>query len=128
MKRIIQVLFLLAALVPGARAVDSVVVFNELHYHPVTNEAASEWVELHNQMAIDIDLSAWEITGDIGYTFAEGTIIPGGGFLVIASDPVALGAGTGITNLAGPFTGRLNNGQAAEGTGLGGIAHHLSRL
>jgi hypothetical protein len=111
MKRIIQILLLLAGLVPGARAADSVVVFNELHYHPATNETASEWVELHNQMAIDIDLSAWEITGDIGYTFAEGTIIPGGGFLVIASDPIALSGSTGITNLAGPFTGRLNNSQ-----------------
>jgi hypothetical protein len=111
MKRIVLILSLLAGLVPCSRAVDSVVVFNELQYHPATNETASEWVELHNQMAIDIDLSAWEITGDIGYTFAEGTIIPGGGYLVIASDPVTLGNRTGITNLTGPFTGRLNNGQ-----------------
>ena len=100
MKRIFQILCLLAGLVPGARAADSVVVFNEIHYHPPTNETVSEWVELHNQMAIDIDLSAWGITGDIAYIFAEGTIIPGGGFMVIASDPVALGARTGITNLA----------------------------
>src|SRR4026208_1481861 len=62
-------------------------------------------------MAIDIDLSAWELTGNIGYTFPEGTIILGGGYLVIASDPVALGSGMGITNLVGPFTGRLNNAQ-----------------
>jgi hypothetical protein len=111
MKRIIRVLLLVAGLVPGARAVDSVVVFNEVHYHPATNETASEWVELHNQMAIDIDLSAWRITGDIDYTFAEGTIIPGGGYLVVASDPVTLGGATGLTNLVGPFAGRLNNGQ-----------------
>jgi len=111
MKRIIRILLLVVSFVPGVRAVDSVVVFNELHYHPATNELASEWVELHNQMAIDIDLSAWEITGGIDYTFAEGTIIPGGGYLVIAIDPVALTARTGLTNVAGPFTGRLNNAQ-----------------
>jgi hypothetical protein len=93
MKRTIQLL-LLAGLVSGVQAVDSVVVFNELNYHPATNETASEWIELHNQMAIDIDLSAWRITGDVDYTFAEGTIIPGGGFLVIASDPAALGGRT----------------------------------
>jgi len=81
MKRIVQILSLLAGLIPCARAVDSVVVFNELQYHPATNETASEWVELHNQMAIDIDLSAWSIKGDIGFTFAEGTIIPGGGYV-----------------------------------------------
>ncbi|HXG47380.1 MAG TPA: lamin tail domain-containing protein, partial [Methylomirabilota bacterium] len=110
MKRIPLLFLGLVSFIPQTRAVDSVVVFNELHYHPVTNEAASEWVELHNQMAIDIDLSAWEITGDIRYRFSEGTIIPGGGHLVIAGDPVALTAHTGITNLVGPFTGRLNNG------------------
>jgi hypothetical protein len=78
----------------GALAADSVVVFNEIHYHPATNEAVNEWIELHNQMAIDIDLSAWSITGSIGFTFAEGTIIPGGGYLVVASDPAALQAST----------------------------------
>ena len=70
MKRIPATLLLSFALACPALAADSVVVFNEVHYHPVTNEAASEWVELHNQMAIDIDLSAWELTGDIAYTFA----------------------------------------------------------
>jgi hypothetical protein len=111
MKRTVQILLLIAGCTVTARAVDSVVVFNEIHYHPATNETAAEWIELHNQMAIDIDLSAWEITGNIGYTFAEGTIILAGGYLVIASDPVTLASGTGITNLVGPFTGRLNNAQ-----------------
>src|SRR5262245_17493780 len=35
-----------------ARA-DSVVVFNEIMYHPLTNEPAFEWVELQNQHAVD---------------------------------------------------------------------------
>jgi hypothetical protein len=56
MQRIVVLYLLLASLT--AAAVDSVVVFNEVHYHPATNEVASEWVELHNQMAVDIDLSA----------------------------------------------------------------------
>src|SRR5262245_49650810 len=110
MKGISAPLIFLAAATLAARAADSVVVFNEVHYHPATNEAVSEWVELHNQMAIDIDLSAWRITGDIAFTFAEGTIITGGGYLVVASEPNALRTLAGITNLVGPFTGRLNNG------------------
>lgn len=91
---------------------DSVVVFNEVHYHPATNESASEWIELHNQMAIDIDLSAWSLRGGVDYTFTEGTVIPGGGHLVIAADPAALQTATGLTNIVGPFTGRLNNSSA----------------
>jgi len=92
-----------------APAADSVIVFNEIQYHSATNEAANEWVELHNQMAIDIDVSAWSLTGDLGFTFGEGTIIPAGGYLVIASDPPTLRAAAGITNVLGPFSGRLNN-------------------
>src|SRR3989442_108782 len=109
MKRFAAWLLWLLIPVSGAVAADSIVVFNEIHYHPTTNEAANEWIELHNQMAIDVDLSTWAITGSIGFSFAEGTIIPAGGYLVIASDPAALQAGAGITNVLGPFTGRLNN-------------------
>ena len=63
-----------------AAAVDSVVVFNEINYHPGPGDTADEWVELHNQMAIDIDLSAWHIEDGINFTFSEGTIIPAGGY------------------------------------------------
>ena len=110
MKRLFLLLTLLTLPVRPALAVDSVVVFNEIHYHPIFDEAANEWVELHNQMAIDIDLSAWSLEGAVDFTFAEGTLIPGGGYLVIASDVVTLRSATGIRNVVGPFSGRLNNG------------------
>src|SRR5262245_36989916 len=108
------VLVLVAGVVSvrSALAADSVVVFNEIHYHPATNEAVNEWIELHNQMAIDIDLSAWSVRGGVDFTFAEGTIILGGGYLVVASDPASLRAGSGLTNVVGPFSGRLNNSSA----------------
>ena len=83
---------LLALALCRAPAADSVVVFNEINYNPATNEDANEWIELHNQMAVDIDLSAWHLEDGINFDFAEGTIIPGGGYLVIASDPVATAA------------------------------------
>ena len=92
----------------GARA-DSVVVFNELMYHPATNEAASEWVELHNQMAVPVDLSGWSLAGGINYQFAEGTVLAGSGYLVVAASPATLMSATGLTNVLGPFTGRLAN-------------------
>ncbi|MBI2926312.1 MAG: lamin tail domain-containing protein, partial [Verrucomicrobia bacterium] len=92
-----------------ARAADSTVVFNELMYHPATNEAALEWVELHNQMAVDMDLSAWSIEGGVEFQFLQGTVLRGGAHLVVALDPVSLQAATGITNVVGPFIGRLAN-------------------
>src|SRR2546423_15720752 len=88
---------------------DATVVFNEVMYHPATNEAQLEWVELHSLMSVDMDISGWSLANGIDYTFAEGTIVPGGGYLVVAVSPVTLMAATGLTNVLGPFSGRLSN-------------------
>ena len=47
----------LGVLLPASLPADSVVVFNEVMYHPLEREAELEWVELHNQMAVDVDIS-----------------------------------------------------------------------
>jgi hypothetical protein len=99
----------LAGGLAGNALADSVVVFNEIMYHPATNEAGLEWVELHNQNAVDVDLSGWQLTGSIDFTFPEGTVIRGGGLVVVAGSPATLAAATGLTNVLGPFHGRLSN-------------------
>lgn len=99
---------LLASLTATTRA-DSVVVFNELMYHPPANEAAMEWVELHNQMAVNVDMSRWSLVGGVDFKFPEGTVILGRGYLVVASSPADMMAATGLTNVLGPFIGRLSN-------------------
>jgi hypothetical protein len=96
------------SLSPNVRA-DSTVVFNEIMYHPLTNEAAWEWIELRNQQAVDMDISGWSLAGGVEFTFPEGTIVPGGGYLVVASSPADLMSASGLTNVVGPFTGRLAN-------------------
>ena len=63
---------------------DSTVVFNEIMYHPASNEPALEWLELHNQMAVNMDLSGWSLDGGVQFKFAEGTVLPGDGYLVVA--------------------------------------------
>src|SRR2546425_6320854 len=88
---------------------DSIVVFNEIMYHPASNEPALEWLELHNQMAVNMDLSGWSLDGGVQFKFAEGPIVPGDGCLVVAFAPAALAAATGYTNAYGPFIGRLSN-------------------
>src|SRR5260221_7543617 len=65
-------------MLPGhALWADTVVVFNEIMYHPATNEPNMEWIELHNQEAVDVDISGWSITGGINYSFASNTIVRG---------------------------------------------------
>ncbi|MBE0534059.1 MAG: lamin tail domain-containing protein [Phycisphaerae bacterium] len=92
----------------GAQA-DSVVVFNEIMYHPEVDEANLEWVELYNQMAVDLDLSGWSIRGGIDYDFPQGAIIRSNSYLVVAISPSALQSATGYADAFGPFQGRLAN-------------------
>ncbi|MCA9200419.1 MAG: tandem-95 repeat protein, partial [Planctomycetales bacterium] len=89
---------------------DSIVTFNEVMYNPVGDaDSQLEWIELHNQMAINMDISRWSLGGGIDFFFPEGTVIPGGGFLVVAANPEEFTAATGQTNVMGPFSGRLAN-------------------
>ena len=62
------------------------VTFTELHPHPLATEE-TEWVELHNPMVLDMDLSGWHLTGAVDWTFPAGTHIPAEGFVVVAADP-----------------------------------------
>jgi hypothetical protein len=85
-------------------AADSVVVFNEIHYHPANEAAQTEWIELRSLQGVNVDLSGWKLDGGIEYTFPEGTVIPGGSFLLVAKTPGQL------PGALGPWTGQLDNG------------------
>lgn len=98
---------LFSLLTTSAWAVDSVVTINELNYHPEEPGGGEEWIELHNQMAINVDLSGWTLTEGIKFTFPEGTTVPGGGYLIVAQNP-GDPAFTGRA-VEGPFEGALSN-------------------
>ncbi len=104
------ILTLVSASPVRADATDSIVVFNEIMYHPAAvnepAELAAEWIELRNQMAVDIDLTGWSLTGGVNYPFPAGTIIAGGAHMVIAASPATLG----VPGALGPWTGKLDNG------------------
>ena len=90
---------------------DSTVVFNEIMFHPDTGEETREWIELHNQMSVDIDLSGLRLSGGVKFDFADGTVLGGGDYLVIAASPEDLIAETGLsaTAVLGTLDGRLDN-------------------
>ncbi len=91
-------------------ALDSTVVFNELMYNALGDDAGQEWIELHNQMSVDVDVSGWRLDGGVQYDFPEGTVVPGRGYLVVAADPAALKNATKLETVLGPWTGSLANG------------------
>ena len=88
---------------------DSTIVFNEIMYHPA-DDGVPEWVELHNQMAVDVDLSGWSLRDAVRFDFPAGTTVPGGAYLVVAADVDAVAAATGHLDALGPFAGSLANG------------------
>lgn len=86
---------------------DSVLVFNEIHYHPADEEGDTEWVELRSLQGVDVDISGWRLEGGIEFQFPPGTITRGRGFVVVAANPghaSLTGAGA-----RGPFSGQLDN-------------------
>ncbi|TWT30469.1 CotH protein [Posidoniimonas corsicana] len=85
------------------------VVINEIHYNSDENTSFEEFIELHNTAATPVDLSGWEFTDGIDYTFEPGAQIPAGGYVVVAQDPATLLAEFGVVAI-GQYEGGLSNG------------------
>lgn len=82
------------------------IVISEIMYHPSTrtNAGGAEFVEIYNSQPIPENIGGWRLSGDWDYTFALGTILAPGQFLVVAPDPARVQAFYGIANVVGGFT------------------------
>ncbi|MCP5525324.1 MAG: lamin tail domain-containing protein [Verrucomicrobiales bacterium] len=84
------------------------VVINEIHYDPDIKTERVEFVELHNPDASDVEISGWQLADAVAFTLPPGSVVPAGGYLVVAADPAALKTKYG-TDAVGPWAGRLGN-------------------
>jgi len=84
-------------------------VVSEVMYHPADAGETLEFIEMYNNRAVFEDLTGYAFTNGIQYVFEPGTIINSREYLVVARDPAALEAAYPISNVLGPFTGRLGN-------------------
>ena len=84
-------------------------VVSEVMYHPADAGETLEFIELYNNRAVFEDLTGYAFTNGIQYVFEPGTIINSREYLVVARDPAALESAYPISNVRGPFTGRLGN-------------------
>ena len=86
-------------------------VFSEIMFNPPDAWASNnlQFVEIYNASDVFDDLSGYRLDGDIGFTFPPGTVLPAGGYLVVAKNPVALQAFYGLSSVLGPFSGNLPN-------------------
>jgi hypothetical protein len=87
---------------PCALLADSVVVINEIMFHP---RREPEWIELYNQMGTHVDLSGWSLTG-ASSTPSAGTILAPDSYVVVAS--AAGGLEMTASLVLGPFDGKLS--------------------
>ena len=105
------------------------VVINEIMFQPPYAEntpepLGEEYIELHNTDAVNpVSLNGWALNSGVDYVFA-GTVIPAGGYVVVAADPVEFAVKyPGVTaTVLGPWTGRLSNSgekiRLIDGAGL----------
>ena len=97
---------------PNARPSRSPVVINEIMFHPASDKDAEEFVELHNASEASVDLANWRFNDGIKFIFPPATMVPAGGFVVVANDPVVLANShpeIPRKTIFGPFEGSLRN-------------------
>ncbi len=95
------------------------VVFSELMYHPVDENSYDdnhEFLELYNRSDAAVDISGWKLSGTVSFTFPMGTTIAPHGYAVLAKNKTALASipsyMIGVADIAGEYTGDLDNGGA----------------
>ncbi len=84
------------------------IVITELSYNPPESGSDSmEYVELYNNSGADLDLINWHLTG-VTDSFEVSTVLPAGGYLVLAENAGAMLNVLGVT--AREWEGALGNG------------------
>jgi spore coat protein CotH len=102
---------------PDAAPAQARLLLSEIMYRPVLEEDLvdrHEFVEIHNPEARDAALDGWSLGGSISYDFPAGSVLPAGGYVVVAARRDAL---LGVTQyqldpdrVHGDWAGALDNG------------------
>ena len=105
----------LSAKTPGtnnAAILISDVVINELMYDPISGNDDDQYVELYNRSTNTVDLSRWQLSDAVNYTFPNGTLLATNGYLVVARNMANLFAkypNLNSGNTVGNFSGKLSH-------------------
>ncbi|MBC7778175.1 MAG: lamin tail domain-containing protein, partial [Phycisphaerae bacterium] len=114
MKKIILALSLLLCILATGHAQ---VVITEIMYNPPESGNDSlEYIELNNFNNLPTDISGWTFTpiNSIEYVFPAGTIMPPGGYIVVAKSASAFQSVFGFTPLVWTAGALSNNGELIE--------------
>lgn len=84
------------------------IVINEIMFKLPSGHDDGQYVELVNRSAGAVSLGGWRFSEGLSYDFPPGTSIGAGEYLVVAKNPAYFAAAhPGVTNVHGPFGGRL---------------------
>ncbi len=88
------------------------VVINELMYDPISGNDNDEYIELYNKGTNTINLSGWQFTAGVTYTFPANSAIAPNGYVVVGKNTAELFAN--YTNLStantyGNYSGKLSH-------------------
>lgn len=100
-------------------------VISEIMYNPPEpGQDSLEFIEFYNPDVVSpLDMSGYYFSSGVVHTFPSGTIIPAGGFLVVAVDSVAFESVFGMPALQWTSGGLSNSGEAITiRTALGVVA------
>lgn len=93
-------------------------IIDEINYKSLPNADASDWIELYNKTATDINISGWQfadISNNNRYTIPNATTIPANGYYVLFQDATKFNTLFPlVSNKTGPFSFGLD----ANGEGL----------
>ena len=91
------------------------VVINEIMYHPLSENADDQYVELLNRGLKEVHIGGWRFTAGIDFTFPANTAIPAKGYVVVAKNAARLLSNypqLNARNTFGNFSGQLSkNGE-----------------
>lgn len=60
-------------------------VFTAVEHSPASGDQSQEFIELRNPNTVDVDLSGWQITGGVAFTFEPGTVVNANGRIIVAA-------------------------------------------
>jgi hypothetical protein len=91
----------------GSPIVD--IVINEIMYHPSSELDAEEYIELYNNGDGPVNLTGWQFSEGVEYTFGNVTIESGQYLVAAANASAFIAKYPSVTNVVGGWMGKLSN-------------------
>jgi len=101
--------FLVLTVILFSLRAEAAIVINEIMYNPPSDDRDATYVELYNTSPTAVNLSGWQFTRGISFTFPAISIQPDD-YLVVCRNETRVQELYGTTKTVGDFTGYLSRG------------------